>query len=139
MVGEAPTQHALHVRRARGNGGQTTVEWLAMMAAIVALCAALTASLPSVAATITDRVACLISTVAGDSGCTATPRQGGDRSVATGGKRRIYDADGNLIRETGDEPSATRRPTPPTTTSAASTTTTAAGSAATPTTTWARR
>ena len=33
------------------------------------------------------------------------PRQGGDRSGATGGERRIYDADGNLIRETGDEPS----------------------------------
>jgi bacillolysin len=105
MVGHPPAQQAPHVRRARRDDGQTTIEWLALMAGIVALCAALTASLPSVAATITDRVACLISAVASDSGCAAAGARAADPSDATGGERRIYDADGNLIRETGDEPS----------------------------------
>ena len=136
MVGGPSTQQALRVRRARGNDGQTTIEWLAVMAAIVALCAALSTSLPSLATAITDQVVCTISATAGEGGCPAAEAQ----TPSGGGERTIYDAEGNVIRETGDEPSATLRPTPRTTTSAASTTTTAArSSAATPTTTWAPR
>jgi bacillolysin len=101
MVGGAATQQAPGVRRARGNDGQTTIEWLAVMAAIVALCAALTASLPSLATTITERVVCFVAATAGDGGCPAADAQ----DPSGGGERTIYDADGNVIRETGDEPS----------------------------------
>jgi bacillolysin len=101
MVGRPPTQQALRVRRVRGNDGQTTIEWLAVMAAIVALCAAVSASLPSLATTITDRVVCFITATAGDGDCPATAAQ----APSGGGERTIYDADGNVIRETGDGPS----------------------------------
>jgi bacillolysin len=105
MVGRPPTHHALRVRRARGDDGQTTIEWLALIAAAVALAVALIGSMPSLAGAITDRVACLVAATVGDRGCVARAAQDEDPSGATGGERRIYDADGNLIRETGDEPS----------------------------------
>ena len=37
MVGRPPTQQALRVRRVRGNDGQTTIEWLAVMVGFTAL------------------------------------------------------------------------------------------------------
>ena len=101
MVGRSSAQQALCVRRARGNDGQTTIEWLAVMAAIVALCAAVSTSLPSLATTITHQVVCTISATAGEGGCPAAEAQ----APSGGGERTIYDADGNVIRETGDEPS----------------------------------
>jgi bacillolysin len=93
------------MRRVRADSGQTTIEWLVVMVGVVALSAALITSMPSVAGTIADRVGCLISSVVGDGGCAAAPRAQEDPAHPSGGERRIYDADGNLIRETGDEPS----------------------------------
>ena len=91
------------MRRLRGNGGQTTVEWLVLMAGVVALAAVLVTSLPNVAGAITDRFGCVVSSVVDHGSCPAGPRST-DRP-RPGGERRIYDADGHLIREEGDDPS----------------------------------
>jgi Zn-dependent metalloprotease len=92
------------MRRLRGNGGQTTVEWLVLMAAVVALAAVLVTSLPNVAGAITGRFGCIVSSVVDQGSCPAGPRST-DRP-RPGGERRIYDGgDGHLIREEGDDPS----------------------------------
>jgi bacillolysin len=92
------------MRRARRDDGQTTIEWLAVMAGLVALAAVLITSLPNVVGTVTDRFGCVIVSVVDQGSCDAAPRSG-DPSKPSGGERRIYDADGNLIRQTGDGPS----------------------------------
>jgi hypothetical protein len=82
------------VRCLRETRGQTSVEWLAAIAAVVALAAVLVTAMPATAGAIADRVGCLIGAVAGG-GC-------GGTTGSTGAPAAPAFADGPPILHVGD-------------------------------------
>jgi hypothetical protein len=83
------------VRRLRETTGQTSVEWLAVIAAVVVLTGLVAAAMPATATAIADRVGCLIGAVAGGGSCDATSGPGDAAPLPTFG-------DGPPILHVGD-------------------------------------
>src|SRR5690349_10634738 len=87
MVGRPGHWDAPRVRRLQGSAGQTNVEWLAVMACIVAIVAGVIASTHSIGASIVDTARTAICKVGGMSCSSGSsrPKNGLDPSAPTSG------------------------------------------------------
>jgi hypothetical protein len=89
------------VRRLRETRGQTTVEWLVAMVAVLALAAGLVAALPGTAGAIVDQFGCLVGAAVGR-GCDDATSDGTSGSGSAGVHAQETFGDGPAILHVGE-------------------------------------